>query len=345
VQFLREREQTRLLRADPLAADVDDFAANAPGFGAPANAVVRFEHDNGVARGAEPACRGEARETSADNRDIDRVRTARLRLGAGRECCEPGDARCHAKGSTARRAGSASRIHCSSPSVCRPWLRALLGVIRVRTCTNVKAEMAKNVGKAAQRTGVRARRQEEVRTRVLAAAKALFADEGVAGLSIRAIAARAGIPAMTLYSYFPGKMGIVRALWSEAFAPLFVELDAAEASEVEPRARLHKVARTMVDYWKRFPERYRIVFFIEDRRDNEDESWFIEETNVVAGYLRFAPLIAAARGDPEGDYLREAEALVCALNGIVHTTMGVSEYAWAAGESYVDIIVRGILAP
>lgn len=123
------------------------------------------------------------------------------------------------------------------------------------------------MGRPARRTGVRAQRQEEVRARVLAAARDLFAAEGVAGLSIRAIAARAGMPTMTLYSYFPGKMGIIRALWSEAFAPLFVELDAVEAAEKEPRARLRKVAQTMVDYWQRYPERYRIVFFIEDRRE------------------------------------------------------------------------------
>lgn len=193
--------------------------------------------------------------------------------------------------------------------------------------------------------GKRAARQEEVRTRVLTAARELFASEGVAGLSIRAIAARAGIPAMTLYSYFPGKMGIIRALWSEAFAPLFVELDAVEASEPEPKARLLKVAQAMVAYWERFPERYRFIFFIEDRREKEDDRWFIEETDVVAGYLRFGPLLAAARGDPEGDYQREAEALVCALTGIVHMTMGVSEYAWAPSKTYVDVIVSGMLAP
>jgi len=184
-------------------------------------------------------------------------------------------------------------------------------------------------------------RQEEGRARILEAARTLFETGGAAGLSIRAIAARAGMPTMTLYSYFPSKTAIVRALWSQAFAPLFTEMEAAEAAHADPKARLRAVARTLVGYWLRFPDRYRIVFLIEDRREREDDRWFIEETDVVPAYLRFGPLIAAARGDAGGDHEREGEALVCALTGVVHMLVTVSEYAWAPSEIYVDAIVRG----
>ncbi|MBS0411392.1 MAG: TetR/AcrR family transcriptional regulator [Proteobacteria bacterium] len=185
------------------------------------------------------------------------------------------------------------------------------------------------------------RDQQEGRARILEAASALFEAGGDASLSMRAIAARAGMPAMTLYSYFPGKTAIIRALWSQAFEPLFQEMEAAEAGEPDPKARLLKVSRTLVDYWLRHPDRYRIIFLIEDRRENDQDAWFIEETDVVPAYARFAPLIAAARGDPDGDYLREGEALLCALTGVAHMLVTVSEYPWAKGETYVDLIVRG----
>jgi AcrR family transcriptional regulator len=196
-----------------------------------------------------------------------------------------------------------------------------------------KAQAAK--AKAAPR----AQRAEENRARILQAARALFNKGGVAGLSIRAIATRAGMPAMTLYTYFPNKTAIVRALWSEAFAPMFKELDAIEAREKNPKERLRKVAQGLVDYWLRHPDRYRIVFLIEDKRDEAD-SWYIEETDVVPAYLRFAPLIAAARGNPKGDYTREGEALICSLTGIVHMLVTVSEYSWAESDTYVDVVVR-----
>jgi AcrR family transcriptional regulator len=189
----------------------------------------------------------------------------------------------------------------------------------------------------------RVQRQEKNRARILSAARALFNKGGVAGLSIRAIATHAGMPAMTLYSYFPNKTAIVRALWSQAFAPMFKELDAVEAREKNPKERLRKVAQGLVDYWLRYPDRYRLVFLIEDKRDEAD-SWYIEETDVVPAYLRFAPLIAAARGDPGGDYRREGEALICSLTGIVHMLVTVSEYSWAKSDTYVDVVVRGLLS-
>ncbi len=199
-------------------------------------------------------------------------------------------------------------------------------------------------GKRCRMTRIAKRRTrltpEEGRSRILAAAQELFEAGGVPALSIRAITARAGMPAMTLYGYFPSKTALVRALWSHAFAPLFLEMEAAESAEADPKARLKRVAQALVDYWVRFPDRYRIVFLIKDRREREGDAWFIEETDVVAEYSRFAPLIAAARGDPDGDYLREGEALLCALTGIVHMLVTVSEYPWARSEAYVDLIVR-----
>jgi len=63
----------------------------------------------------------------------------------------------------------------------------------------------------------------------------------------------------------------VRALWSQAIAPRGGDLDAAEASETEPAAQLRKVARAFVGYWVKFPDRYKVVFLIEDRREREDD--------------------------------------------------------------------------
>lgn len=193
--------------------------------------------------------------------------------------------------------------------------------------------------KASRVSRPRDQRHDEIRARILAAARDLFESAGAAGLSIRAIAARAAMPPMTLYSYFPSKSAIVRALWSEAFDPLVAEMRAVEAAEDDPKTRLRKVAQTLVAYWLRFPDRYRIVFLIEDKREPDDGQWFIEETDVVASYLRFAPLIAAARADPDGDYVREGEALICSLTGIVHMLVTVSEYPWGSSDAYVDVVV------
>ena len=58
------------------------------------------------------------------------------------------------------------------------------------------------------------------RQRILDAAHAIFAEAGLAGLSVRAIAARAGLSTIGVYSHFKGKRGILLALYADGFARL-----------------------------------------------------------------------------------------------------------------------------
>lgn len=179
-----------------------------------------------------------------------------------------------------------------------------------------------------------------MRRRIIDAAKALFEEKGLPGVSMRRIASAVGIPTMTLYGYFPSKTAIVRGLWSHAFQPVFEAMREAEAMIDDPQSRLAQVARIYVDYWIIHPDRYRMVFLVEDRLEAGDPNWFIDETDVTSSYMRFGPLIAAARGTPSEDCRIEAEALICALTGIAHMEITVSEYPWAGPQAYVDNILR-----
>jgi AcrR family transcriptional regulator len=62
----------------------------------------------------------------------------------------------------------------------------------------------------------------QTRERILDVARALFAQQGYAGTSIRDIADRLGITKAALYYHFPGKADILLALCE----PLLAELDA-----------------------------------------------------------------------------------------------------------------------
>ena len=159
---------------------------------------------------------------------------------------------------------------------------------------------------------------------------------------MRGIAARAAMPTMTLYGYFPTKTAIMRGLWTLAFDPLFAEMEAAEKRAALPAERLRAVACAYVDYWLRHPDRYRMVHMVEDRRDGEPD-WFIDESDVIPSHLRITPLIAGARGKPESECTIDAEALICALTGIVHMAITVSEYSWSPPADYVDRILPAFI--
>ncbi len=66
-----------------------------------------------------------------------------------------------------------------------------------------------------------------MRAEVLAAASSLVANEGLAGLSLHAVARGVGCSTAALYRYFPDKASLLLALQAEAIGSLHAELAAA----------------------------------------------------------------------------------------------------------------------
>ena len=85
------------------------------------------------------------------------------------------------------------------------------------------------------------------RALVLDAARAVFAEHGLEGASIRVIAKRAGYTAGAIYSYFDSKEAIYAALLRESLERLQQAVDAARASRASPDRTL--AARASAWIW------------------------------------------------------------------------------------------------
>ncbi len=68
-------------------------------------------------------------------------------------------------------------------------------------------------------------RQEATRARVLCAAQELLASDGLDGLSIRKLAATAGVAVGTIYNQFGDRSGVLSAMVSEGLDTLATSLD------------------------------------------------------------------------------------------------------------------------
>jgi AcrR family transcriptional regulator len=91
--------------------------------------------------------------------------------------------------------------------------------------------------------GHRQRQALLTRTKVAAAARRLFAQQGYTPTTIEAIATRSGVPVQTIYSAFGAKPAIleeVRRLW--ILDTHVAELHAAAMQLRDPRARLARAA-------------------------------------------------------------------------------------------------------
>lgn len=102
--------------------------------------------------------------------------------------------------------------------------------------------------------GVRERRREETRREILEAAWDLARTKGLAGISLRDVAAAVGMQAPSLYSYFPSKNAIYDAMFAEGYTAL------TELADAHPEAGLREMAHRFVEFCVADPARYQLLF-------------------------------------------------------------------------------------
>lgn len=182
----------------------------------------------------------------------------------------------------------------------------------------------------------------ERRRRIIAAARALVRETGDAGLSMRALAARAGVAITTPYSLFGSKNAIVIALLDDVrrFQESFASLGPADAIE-----RIFQAVSISLGYLADDPALYRTLWSEVLRSEN------LALRSELASPERYAfwhDLIAAARAEGAllpaiaiDPLLRHLDAIyVAALAGWVLGDIPLEQVEARAGYGYA-LALRG----
>jgi len=99
----------------------------------------------------------------------------------------------------------------------------------------------------------------ESKSNILQAASDLFLEGGTAALSVRAIAGRAGISTIGIYSHFQGKQGILDTLYIEGFNAVIAALT-VEDTVGDPRERVLLCSRRYLDTAEVYEPHYSLIF-------------------------------------------------------------------------------------
>ena len=115
------------------------------------------------------------------------------------------------------------------------------------------------MSKIPERAEWREARRESARVAIVEAAWSLVRDDGLAALSIRDLATRAGITTPTVYAYFESKHAIYDAMFGEA-ATEFADAMTAPYAEQSARDVLAAGFRRFVDFCTNDVARYQLLF-------------------------------------------------------------------------------------
>jgi AcrR family transcriptional regulator len=102
-------------------------------------------------------------------------------------------------------------------------------------------------------------RTPELRDKVLQAAVAMLADDGVTGLTTRRVAQDAGTSIPAVYELFGDKAGLVREIYFEGFRQLLRRFDTVPET-ADPRADLVRVGTTFRAFVRENPVLAQVMF-------------------------------------------------------------------------------------
>lgn len=188
----------------------------------------------------------------------------------------------------------------------------------------------------------RARRGEGERLRgeLLTAATALLAETGDAdAVSIRAVAARAGVSTPSVYLHFADKQTLLDAACDAVFTALDGAMQVAAAQAGDPLDGLFRRGVAYVRFALANPEHYRIIMMGRPRPDDA-----VRELEVLATSRAFTGLLDAVRDCVTAGIMRgDVTAIALQLWACAHGTASlmIAKPALPYPADFVDSVIRG----
>lgn len=200
----------------------------------------------------------------------------------------------------------------------------------------------------------RDREREEVRTRILDAARELFLTEGYESVTMRRVADRIEYSPTAIYFHFRDKDALIRELCDTDFRALAQQFSAI-AEIADPVEQLRRTGLAYFDFATNYPNHYRLMFMtphppmdpesmsIAQGDPQEDAYAFLR--NVVTACIA-AGLVREELANAE----MMSQTMWAGVHGVVSLQIAKSNDPWvdwrplrARVETMIDVLLRGML--
>ena len=186
--------------------------------------------------------------------------------------------------------------------------------------------------------------ENEMKARIVTAARELFLRDGVEAVSMRNLAGEVGCSPMWLYRYFGSKQEILAQVWDVFFDELFARLARVKAKS--PRERLERLASGYLDYWMKYPDRFMIVFLQKDLAPGGTRD-YVETSGIVQRFDLLVKAIEEAQSKGEiakRDATDIAQGLMCVVQGLALNFITIPEYPWKDRAKLSRLVIGSYLS-
>ena len=155
------------------------------------------------------------------------------------------------------------------------------------------------------------------RGEILQAAKHLFAEEGVAHVTMRRIGAAVGVSPTALYMHFADKDALLAAIAQDVFSELLERLERSEIPGQTPLESLRSGLRAYIAFGLERPDEYRLTFMSRAFRRAEAKTHALEIADRSFAILQDKVIDMMRDGTvAAGDACAVAEAIWATLHGV-----------------------------
>jgi AcrR family transcriptional regulator len=164
-------------------------------------------------------------------------------------------------------------------------------------------------------------------------------NSDLSGITLRAVARRAGITAPSIYAHFDNLDKVIDAVIASTFEDLTSSLERHLHGHTDPIARLRALCHGYVSFGADNPRLYRLLFGPDRPRPSPVTTKSIDS---MPGAKAFAMLVGGIQACIEAgqssstDPQRDAIALWAALHGYVGLLAGTPAFPWPPHDAVVD---------
>jgi AcrR family transcriptional regulator len=185
----------------------------------------------------------------------------------------------------------------------------------------------------------------DVERELLSAAEAVLVRDGPGALTVRAVAAEAGIAPMGVYNRLGGKDGLVDALLITGFDRLRASIEAGREPDI--RVRLVNCGLRYREFALANAHFYKIMFGGAIKHDHDSEAVLPHAQAAFGGLVQMVELAAAAGVIAAPDPFEVAQQIWNAVHGAVSLELEghvLTPDPAATYAAFMETIVRGLAA-
>ena len=200
----------------------------------------------------------------------------------------------------------------------------------------------------------RERERQELRTRILDAARELFVEEGYEAVTMRKIADRIEYSPTAIYFHFRDKQALLRELVDADFGSLASEFRKI-ARIADPIDRLRKIGQAYVAFGLNYRNHYRLMFMTPHPEAMKPEESRIRQGNPEEDAYAFlkqtvSEAIAAGRMRPElSDPDLVSQIVWAGTHGVVSLHIAKCKDDWVdwrdpveTAHAQIEVLIRGL---